>query len=258
MVRQQPTGRFEGICMLCIASCLQHTVHTYHLWEVPMHRCRRDNVLQGQQDFHLTELGVQQARLVAARLRDINFFSAYTSDLTRATRTAELILEHHERVTLTKSKGLREYNLGVLEGLPRGTKRSEASRIKAAQQGVPLSEFVGGRIESPQEMLQRCQDFMKEMVNSVSASARNTADGKVEHGIPVLCVSHGGFIHTLLECVFCLGPMPLPGNCSITVVEVRERSGTGDLSFRCCLLNDVSHITGAGLSTNSTVENLVP
>lgn len=85
----------------------------------------RDGVLQGHQDYDLTTLGGRQAAVTAARLRDVSFWQTHSSDLVRASRTAEIILAegHTEGPGLKTSPLLREFALGVLEDLPRGTSR---------------------------------------------------------------------------------------------------------------------------------------
>lgn len=72
--------------------------------------------MQGQQDSPLTEVGVRQARMLARRLKDVNFAALYSSDLGRAWRTAASIAEEtgHEIVADAR---LRERHFGVFEGL---------------------------------------------------------------------------------------------------------------------------------------------
>lgn len=81
----------------------------------------RENIIQGQQDYHLTPLGVNQAEATAARLRSNKYWQAHSSDLVRASRTAEIITQNHIGTTLLKTPLLREFGLGVYEDLPRGT-----------------------------------------------------------------------------------------------------------------------------------------
>lgn len=79
----------------------------------------------------------------------MEFWQTHSSDLLRASRTAEIILEGHERQELRTSPLLREFSLGVLEDLPRGTSRCvalrdttthgyRASRERAATDDSPL------------------------------------------------------------------------------------------------------------------------
>ena len=72
--------------------------------------------MQGQNDSPLTALGMNQARLLGRRLKDVSFAALYSSDLGRAHQTARCIADMtgHEVVA---DAGLRERNFGVFEGL---------------------------------------------------------------------------------------------------------------------------------------------
>lgn len=83
----------------------------------------RDGIIQGHQNYDLTPLGVTQAEATAGRLRNTKYWQAHASDLVRASRTAGVILAEHDGPVLVKSQLLREFGLGVLEDLPRGTSR---------------------------------------------------------------------------------------------------------------------------------------
>ncbi|CAN0036340.1 unnamed protein product, partial [Hapterophycus canaliculatus] len=77
----------------------------------------REGVIQGHKDYDLTPLGLNQAAATADRLRGNSYWQAHCSDLTRARRTAEVILEEHPEVTLSRTPLLREFGLGAQEGL---------------------------------------------------------------------------------------------------------------------------------------------
>ena len=48
-------------------------------------------IIQGRKDTSLTDLGIEQAKLVAERLKDIDIDKIYTSELSRAKDTADII-----------------------------------------------------------------------------------------------------------------------------------------------------------------------
>ena len=48
-------------------------------------------VLQGRSDFPLNEEGIRQAEEAAARLGDVTFAHVYSSPLSRAVQTAEIV-----------------------------------------------------------------------------------------------------------------------------------------------------------------------
>ncbi|HEX3811217.1 MAG TPA: histidine phosphatase family protein [Mycobacteriales bacterium] len=73
--------------------------------------------VQGQQDPPLTPLGLTQATAAADSLRHRPLTAVWSSDLTRARRTAEPIAAAHGLPVVVDAR-LREQCLGVLEGLP--------------------------------------------------------------------------------------------------------------------------------------------
>ena len=81
----------------------------------------RYNRLQGWSDSPLTEQGFKDAHTAALKLKDIDFAAAYCSDTSRATLTAQHILEvnrkaGHPAVELTRDMHFREQFYGYFEG----------------------------------------------------------------------------------------------------------------------------------------------
>ena len=72
-------------------------------------------ILQGHNDFPLTEEGKRQASELAKKFININFDHVFASDLLRARRTAEIIVLEHKLLVITK-KLLRERTFGRFEG----------------------------------------------------------------------------------------------------------------------------------------------
>lgn len=72
--------------------------------------------MQGQNDSPLTTTGLEQARKLARRLKDVAFTALYSSDLGRAHQTARCIADEtgHEIIV---DQGLRERSFGIFEGL---------------------------------------------------------------------------------------------------------------------------------------------
>lgn len=79
------------------------------------------NLFTGWKDVDLTDLGVEEARNAGKRLRalGVSFDVAFTSDLTRAQRTCQLILEELGQPNLEtiKDQALNERDYGDLTGL---------------------------------------------------------------------------------------------------------------------------------------------
>ena len=108
----------------------------------------------GQTDYPLTELGREQARQVAEKLKDAKFTRCCASNLQRAWNTALACLEYHQEITPEVCIDLREHYVGEMEDIPW---EEAVERFP----GIP-EKFVndwfhtqppGG--EHPQEMLQR-------------------------------------------------------------------------------------------------------
>ena len=72
--------------------------------------------MQGQADSPLSDKGVRQARLLAQRMKEIEFTALYSSDSGRARDTARSIAEVTGHQLILEPR-LRERNFGVLEGL---------------------------------------------------------------------------------------------------------------------------------------------
>ena len=76
----------------------------------------RLGILQGWKPGHLSLNGIEQARLLAERLKDIKIDVIITSDLLRCVDTAKEIAKYHKEAKFIEEKSIRERNLGVFEG----------------------------------------------------------------------------------------------------------------------------------------------
>ncbi len=80
----------------------------------------QDQRIQGKADIPLNARGRRQAEALAGRLADVPLEYIYTSDLSRARVTAELIAAQQPRaVPLVALPALRECDYGLWEGLTR-------------------------------------------------------------------------------------------------------------------------------------------
>jgi broad specificity phosphatase PhoE len=88
----------------------------------------KEGRMQGHMDSPLTAEGLEQAKLLGKRLKNVEFDAAFSSDLLRARRTAEIVaLEHNLVVTTTEA--LREKRLGTLEGKKEAMLREELKEL---------------------------------------------------------------------------------------------------------------------------------
>ncbi len=71
---------------------------------------------QGQLDAPLSELGIQQANLLAERLRNEQFAAIYTSPLQRCSHTTEIIANFHPGTDIHNDPALMEIHHGEWQG----------------------------------------------------------------------------------------------------------------------------------------------
>ncbi|MEI2405738.1 histidine phosphatase family protein [Niallia taxi] len=130
---------------------------------------------QGSSDIPLDEEGLKGAKLLAERLQEGDWKIIYSSDLTRARQTAEIIANKLQ-IKLVLDERLRETKGGLIEGT------TEAERIE--RWGMNWREQDLG-IESSASVKARTQSFVKEL--AATAVQQNT-----------LIVSHGALLKAII------------------------------------------------------------
>jgi broad specificity phosphatase PhoE len=95
---------------------------------------------QGHCDYPLTELGETQAAQLGKALHTVDWDGIYSSDLTRAVNTLNILLSNgrsnSQSPQIIHTSELREINFGVREALPRGTTVAGAKAILSKRMGV--------------------------------------------------------------------------------------------------------------------------
>jgi probable phosphoglycerate mutase len=76
-------------------------------------------ILQGWLDTELNDRGRQQAHELAAAFADLRFSSVYTSPLSRALETAQIIADRLRLPPPRAHDGLKERHFGVIQGIPK-------------------------------------------------------------------------------------------------------------------------------------------
>jgi len=202
----------------------------------------RDGIMQGQLDTELNAAGLEQAQLTADVLENVRFAAAHSSDLTRAVKTAEIVLEKHPGVALQTHEALRERHMGNMQGQSIAAWRN--SELPA-------------NMESAAAFVQRADRWWQDTIVRCAATASAAAaSGGMDGGARpeeerseqnVLLVSHGGLIHVMLQNLIesrklrlakgvHVGRYRFP-NASVTVVEVGE-DGRGTV----VLFADTTHL----------------
>ncbi|KAI0373013.1 phosphoglycerate mutase-like protein [Pilatotrama ljubarskyi] len=162
----------------------------------------RQGIIQGQLDTPLNAAGVRQAQLAADALEDVPFESdggaAYSSDLQRARKTAEIILEKHPGVKLEITEALRERHMGDWQG------GSVHNRGDPPPNLEPIVDFLSRSVnwwnKTISKHTQRKVAELRALESTSSAQDGLEAGERLSEFEPahILVVSHGGLIGTLV------------------------------------------------------------
>ncbi|KAF7363942.1 Phosphoglycerate mutase-like protein [Mycena sanguinolenta] len=145
-------------------------------------QANKDSVIQGQLDTELNETGVEQARRVADALRSVHFDAAYSSDLVRALKTAQIILEHRTDIEIRREEDLRERFLGDM-------------------QGTKIGVGIQARVAAGNETVERGEVFIARAVGWWKRAILQRTRVLPPRDTPynILVTSHGGWIMTLVQ-----------------------------------------------------------
>ena len=186
----------------------------------------RNCVIQGQSDVPLSPAGEKQAEMLGRRWKNRRFDAVYSSDLSRALRTAELVAPYAKP---TPTPELREMDLGVWVGHT----TSEVAELfpddwRAFRSCSVDCRATGG--ESRRELLTRVTRFFR------TAALRHP-------GQNVLAVTHGGALRAFF--LMLMGGslnqgalLPSTGNTGVSVVRCDAEKD----SWRLICWNDTSHL----------------
>ena len=182
---------------------------------------------QGQTDTHLNEVGREQSRCVAARMASLQLDAIYTSDLARASESAEIIAAGLNQDVIQDAR-LREIHVGRLAGLSVPEIAEHLPDFYARWEQDHDIALPDG--ESPYQVQER-------VLEAIAAIRAQHPEGHVA------VVTHGGVIKLIVAAV--LG-LPIKErrrivleNCSLTIVQWSAE--------RCRLrsLNDTGHMPQA-------------
>jgi broad specificity phosphatase PhoE len=172
-------------------------------------------IWQGQMEFPLSERGRVQAGLAGLGLSGEPFEGLYSSPLSRAFQTAEIIRDRAGFAgEVVPIDGLSERNGGILEGHTWAEQEQRNPELAKKFLSIPEEDrwaLVGA--ETDEEVIARFDEALS------SIRALNP------HGSRIVVVSHGGVMRAFLRKLF--GPEVLPGaqraaNASITRLQWGE------------------------------------
>lgn len=163
---------------------------------------------QGHTDVELSEVGRDQARALAERLRSREIAAVASSDLRRARETAEIIAALLNAPLAGVDAGLRERGYGCFEGL---------TREECAQKFPELWEAhaKGHTVEVPGA--ERRELVMDRIVRAV----KRTVDAHATIGASIAIVTHGGVMRAFLEAT-CGAKVPPVANTAVYSLEYDE------------------------------------
>lgn len=174
--------------------------------------------MQGKNDIPLNEEGRNQAKLLGVRMAGESWDYIYSSDMTRARETADIIAHHMGMTVSAYDSLLAERAFGQLEGT------TEEDRIQ--RWGEAWRELDHGG-EPRDEVIRRGMSMLEEM-------------DRRHPGKRVLVISHGAVIGALVETLFPdFGYLGLKNTC----VNVLEKTEDG---WSCLLHNCVKHLQPEG------------
>jgi broad specificity phosphatase PhoE len=183
--------------------------------------------MQGQRDYPLSPRGEVQAAQLARFLVNTGykFDAAYTSPLTRALRTAEVLTSALGLPAPELTPELSELNAGQLQGLTR------------AEIGESFPNFLQRRLTDLGDFSEYGGESYADVQTRVQALVARFHERHRPYAHRVLVVAHGGTNFHLVKALVC-DPVPRVmslkfGNCSSTLVRVRERRGQylGEIVF---------------------------
>ncbi|MBE6051513.1 MAG: histidine phosphatase family protein [Clostridium sp.] len=154
------------------------TRHGQTLWNL-------EKRLQGQGDSPLTEAGIEGAKLLGERLKNIDLDVIYTSPIKRALQTAKLI-KGDRNIKLVEEDGLMEINFGEYEG------HTEEEMLSLGR-GEEISKIFNGEMDAipPKgESLRMVADRVKETLDKIIEKEKDKK---------ILIVTHGTTLKTIVS-----------------------------------------------------------
>lgn len=187
--------------------------------------------IQGDTDIPLNEKGIAQAEALSERLAGARIDAIYSSDLSRAVKTSEIILRRAPGPAHLRTPLLRERNWGALEGKTRKEIEAEFPQ-DAAVIGSPDYTPAGG--ESRHDFIKRISGFLE---NIAAERAGETT----------LLVTHGGVCAITLKTLLGIDvlrrtPFTIE-NCSVNIAARLE-----DGFWTIETLNCIAHLQERGLA----------
>lgn len=174
--------------------------------------------VQGQTDIPLNDYGRHLARETAEGMKSLKIDLAYTSPLSRARETAEIILEGRN-VPLIEDKRIQEFSFGSFEGMYCGGKNEDPKSVEFNRFFSDTGNYIPARQtgETIDHLYERTGDFLNWLCSQEQLQDKS-----------ILVSTHGAAMTALLNrikgnvSVAGFWRDEVPPNCAVTIVEVTD------------------------------------
>lgn len=140
---------------------------------------------QGQMDIPLNDNGRRQGDLLGQAMKDHHIDEVFSSPLSRAFETGQLIAQYHENVPVTPVHGLEEIDVGLFTGR------------MVEEAGKEYPEVLRCLKENPAQLQypegESCRDVYDRMVKTISSIVEKN------RGRSIVIVSHGFAIQNYIH-----------------------------------------------------------
>lgn len=179
----------------------------------------RDEILQGQCDYPLTDRGIDELKATGTKLKDVKFGLCFVSDLTRAKDSAKYLMSNLSDASslLTppiELRHLREQSFGVREAQSKHKTSEEIRRIMAQEQFGdserwteivdPAETHADVRLRQEQTLVMMAEHITTHVhqhqhQQELHQHSDNNFSDDSTGSLNVLIVSHGGYIRQFLR-----------------------------------------------------------
>lgn len=178
----------------------------------------KEHKVQGAVDIPLNKYGIHLAEETADGLENIRFDAAYSSPLSRAKKTAEVILKGRN-IKIKEDKRIQEICFGAYEGMCIGGEQMDPKSGEFNKFFVDTENYVpidGG--ETVPQLMKRTGEFCVSCVK-----IRNISQKKV------LVTTHGSCDDSIIEqykkiLMWRLWKNGVPATCAVTIVDERKEN----------------------------------
>lgn len=163
----------------------------------------RRGVLQGWLDVPINALGRQQAAALAAHVAAEGFAAVWSSPLSRALETAQIVARALHLPEPSCHEGLREKHFGAVQGVPKNELAElNPALLEQILRRNPAAEFVGG-------------ESLDEFADRVIAAIEHI--GTRHRGERVLIITHGWVMDVVTR--------HIAGHAREAVLHVKRKNG---------------------------------